>query len=60
MCDPTYICSNGHYSILNPDMFSLSPDGIEISCAVCEEKIRISCVQTNHPRENPEHKSDEN
>lgn len=45
MGKPTYICPHGHYSILKPNMFSVSTDGVEICCTVCHEKTLISDAQ---------------
>jgi len=37
MGKPMFICPKGHYSIVNPEMFSVSPNEIVIDCSVCHD-----------------------
>jgi hypothetical protein len=51
MGKPLFICPRGHYSILNPTLVTVSPDGIAIRCTVCQEVTLISLHGTSP--ENP-------
>lgn len=50
---PMFICPKGHYSIVSPEMFSVSPNEIVIHCCVCHEPTFVSC-QTMTDGEKPE------
>lgn len=51
MGKPIFVCSRGHYSILNPTLVTVSLDGIAIRCSVCQEVTLISPHETSP--ENP-------
>lgn len=51
MGKPIFICSRGHYSILNPTLVTVSLDGIAIRCSVCQEVTLISLCEMS--TENP-------
>ncbi len=53
MGKPMFICPKGHYSIVNPKMFSVSPSEIVIDCSVCHEITFVRC-QTMTDGEKPE------
>ncbi len=43
MGKPMFICPKGHYSIVGPEMFSVSPHEIVIDCSVCHELTFVPC-----------------
>lgn len=58
MGKPMFICPKGHYSIVSPDMFSMSPYEIVIDCSVCHELTFVPC-QTMTDGEEPEYQQSE-